>query len=283
MTVAPLSDRLFMILRELPEYFSTAYKLRFRNADSKLNTTIFVIFKRCVLLIYELISYRPTLENFQRNSVRLDLDFAALNETIKDNDKPICAYFVSSEDSNGAILGDPVYYYHHYKINNFQKQYAVAAKVVRSMLELFDSLKTLKERYPNREIKVVDIVSHGAPEILGIGRFGYPSEAVVSHGFKECAKDATIILDACSSGKGANSIAQKIAENNPGKTVLAPGAPLFFSKPIIKVQEQKATIEHLVHGFAIIDAYTAKKFHVDLTFIPKPSYRKIQFRVLASS
>lgn len=265
---APLYDRLFMILRELPDYLSTARALRFTEVHENEN-----VFRKCyrffnehIQLIKEIFSYRPNHyepDPFASNIRKLDADFEKNNQLIGRETKPICAYFVSSHDENGAILGDHLYYYHHYKMKNFAKHYSVAAKVIRTSDEMFQFLRQLKEQNPNREIKVVDLVCHGDPSTLAVkkvnGQF-YKKSDLKEDEFKHCARDAAIILDACSVGKGNMSIANEIAKKNPGKRVIAPGASLFFSKPIISKQNGQSFVEHVVHGFAIFNAYTSRQF-----------------------
>ena len=124
---------------------------------------------------------------------------------------------------------------------------------------MFRILNRLKLKHPGQEIKVVDIVSHG-----GRGEIKFPKSYTRSsaHGndFSSCAKDAAIILDACSTGRGTKSIADKIARSNPGKTVFAPGRTLYTSKPVFKKKAKQIKVEHVVHGFAIGNAFTCKKF-----------------------
>lgn len=116
---------------------------------------------------------------FKRNIKRLDLDFDKLNNQLTQTKREICAYFVSSKDHNGAILGDHVYYYHHYKIGRLEKHFDVSAKVVRTTEEMFKHLNDLKATYPDRPIKVVDIVAHSSPESIS----GTPEVTYVTHGF----------------------------------------------------------------------------------------------------
>ncbi|MEI8366602.1 MAG: hypothetical protein WCF65_09330, partial [Parachlamydiaceae bacterium] len=212
-------------------------------------------------------NFLRTYAMFERNVQRLDADFDRLNSELDKTKRAICAYFVSSEDVNGAILGDHLYYYHNYKIDKFRNHYDVSAKVVRSTKEMFDHLNHLKVTYPDRPIKVVDIVAHGSPECILINYHSpeetveaYQRQHVGDNEFSACAPDAAIILDACSTGIGSGSIAQVIAEKNPGKKVFAPGASLFFSKPIFSKQGNTTTITHVTHGFAVVNAYTSREF-----------------------
>lgn len=228
-STAPLSSSLFMMERELPSYLSTAYSLTYndktenqgKNTLEKICTTI----KNYFSLIRNLIHYRPRESDFTEVAECLDDNFQKINEKISKNNKPICAYFVSSYDENGAILGKQLYYYHHYKIRNFEKDYAVAAKVVHTQAEMKEFLKELKTKYPDREIKVVDIVAHGFKSTIAIYN---PSKESEKEGFitpsnmqnvefNDCARDATIILDACSTGTGHHNIADEIARKNPVK------------------------------------------------------------------
>lgn len=267
---APLSSRLFMIVRELPSYLSTAYSLRFK--DIKPESGIFAQMKgkigRYKELVQEVLYMRASQAIFARNVQRLDADFDRLNIELDKTKRAICAYFVSSKDSNGAILGDHLYYYHHYKIDKFRKHFDVSAKLVRSTKEMFEHLNYLKATYPDRPIKVVDIVAHGSPESIVIKHHSeekvgtFERQHVGDGEFSACASDAAIILDACSTGAGSNSIAQLIAEKNPGKKVFAPGAPLFFSKPVFKKLGQTTIVDHVTHGFAVVNAYTSREFQV---------------------
>jgi hypothetical protein len=278
---APLSSSLFMMEREMPSYLSTAHSIRYpseseQSSIAKTWNTIQSYFS----LIKELITYRPRASDFKTNILKLNADFQKINQKIAQNDKPICAYFVSTSDHNGAILGDQLYYYHHYKIQNFEQHYAVAPKMVTTQAEIKDFLRGLKERYPNRQIKVVDIVSHGYKSILGVSPSASNPKGNVDPSnlqerlFEHCAEDATIILDACSTGEGNHNIADEIARSNPKKTVLAPGHSLYFSKPVISTENGSPKIDHVVHGFALVNAYSFKKFRHDATKCSQPLYTK---------
>ena len=264
---APLSSRLFMIPIELPSYLSTAYALRFKEVDNQGNfiQRIVQVVRQTWQLIHELLNFKPNLLTFRHNAEKLETDFQSLNEKVKDSNKPICAYFVSSTDHNGSILGNHLYYYHHYKIRKFERHYAVVAKVVKTTEEMFQFLHQVKEEYKDRPIKVVDIVAHGDNKSISItkethtGRC-YSNVHVQENEFRDCAPDAAIILDACSVGQGNKSIAETIAQKNPGKKVFAPGTSLFFSKPIIYEKDRQPSLEHVVHGFAIVRAYTSRTF-----------------------
>lgn len=277
MTPAPLSSRLFMIVRELPSYLSTAYSLRYKDVTPE--ATLFAQMKgkigRYQQLIQEVLQMGGNQAIFERNRQRLDIDFDQLNSELDETKRDICAYFVSSRDSNGAILGNHLYYYHHYKIDKFKNHYDVSAKVVRSTKEIFEHLNHLKAKYPDRPIRVVDIVAHGSPECIVINYHSSEETADVlqrhhigDNEFSPCAPNAAIILDACSTGSGNNSIARVIAEKNPGKKVFAPAASLFFSKPIFKQQGNIAIVDHVTHGFAVVSAYTSRVFQVVRPLIP---------------
>lgn len=266
---APLSSRLFMIPRELPSYLSTAYSLRFKNI--KPEHGFFARMKgkisRYQQLIKEINQMQGTQAIFDRNIRRLDTDFEKLNKELDKTKRAVCAYFVSSKDHNGAILGDHLYYYHHYKINKFKKHFDVSAKVVRNTKEMFDHLKHLKATYPNRPIKVIDIVAHGDPKSIVIDHVNsdktiecYEPKHIGKNEFSTYAPGADLIFDACSTGIGTDSIAEVIAKNNPGIKVFAPGSTLFFSKPIFKTKGNNTTVSDVTHGFALVNAYTSRKF-----------------------
>ncbi len=127
-------------------------------------------------------------------------------------------------------------------------------------------MNQLKQQFPDKPIKVVDIVAHGSSDSLNIKVLSeqhdlqYDKDQVGVNEFQDCAADATIILDACSTGSSEDSIARKIAMNNPGKKVFAPAVPLYFSKPIFTESNNEVEISNVVHGFAIFNGNTSKKF-----------------------
>jgi len=263
--MASLSNTLLMIPRELPSYLTVAYSLRYADIANKGNciSRVFNIVQRAFSLIKELIFYRPSLFDFQRNAEKLHRDFADINQSIATNDKPICVYFVSAHDHNGAILGNHLYYYHHYKIQGLQKHFAVAPKLVSSQAEMKAFMETIKQQYPQREIQFVDVVSHGGKSSLSIRAQGKPAitaEQLRDDLFDGCAPDATILLDACITGLGDRNIADEIARKTPGRTVLAPGPAMFFSKPVVQTKNNVPRVVSAVHGFAIFNAYTCKSF-----------------------
>jgi len=263
---APLSSRLLFLPRELPKYIASAYKTKFEAQEKKENIIIRLSLKvyRFFLLIKELLIaiLRPTSRNEIRSNIkRLKTDFDRVNERLKKDtsQKDLCVYFVGSHDNpSGAILGNHLYYYHHYKIKEFEKHYSVAAKVIQNSKEIFAFLNHLKAKYPNRKIKVVDIVSHGSPSCLFLGSSKYRINDVKYNQFNACDKDADIILDACSTAKGAHNLAETIARENPQKNVFGCSSGLFFSKPLINKITKK--VENVIHGFALLKAYTSKKY-----------------------
>jgi|GEM_PF-2151812 len=297
---APLSSRLFMIPRAIPSYLLTAYAVRYKDVlpEKGVLARTSAITSRCVQLCREMwkadrqltfragdkrldaeltqewqfiigaIDRADRQSTFCANTERLDADFDELNRDLEKTNRAICVYFVGSLDSNGAILGDRQYYYHHYKIKRFQSCFDVSAKVVRSTAEIFNHLNDLKATYPDRPIQVVDIASHGNSDNIDIkvskeqrAPF-YSRNSVGTNEFSACSSDAAIILDACLTGAGDNNIAERIAECNPGKRVFAPATPLFFSKPLFKVKQGVAEVDHVTYGPAIVNAYTARKFQV---------------------
>ncbi len=267
METAPLIHSAFMMPRELCSYFSTAYSLRYPEyVEPSLNLAqrVVAVFQRVKVLLEELLySY---FTSFEKLLVIQDLrqDFAALSQKLPESEKPICAYFISSKDHNGALLSRRVYYYHHYKLQQYEQHYALSAKVIESVQEMFDHLIELKREYPTRNILLVDLVCHGSPQSLslsGEGKDRWDLEDLQNNQFHMCHENATIILDACSSGSGTNSFGSRLASMNAGKTVFAPQFQLFFSKPIIFSSNTIfPTIEYVVHGFSLAIAYTCARF-----------------------
>ena len=201
------TSRILMLPRELLfSYLPVAYSKRFKPhpPESSLANKISTIFQNYLILIRELITHRVTPGEFAKNATQLAKDFEQITPSV-DSSKPICVYFVSSQDTNGAILGTHLYYYHHYKIQKFQQDFDVSAKVVFEDGEIEQHLKTLQSQHPGRQIRVVDIVAHGDSYSIKI-----PDTQTFTKngGFSPCAKDAVIILDACSTGKGKNSISK---------------------------------------------------------------------------
>lgn len=263
--MASISNTLLMIPRELPSYLKVAYALRYANEPTAGSgiTRICCVVQRIFSLINELIQYRPTQMHFQANREKLGQDFTAINQTIGDNQKPICVYFVSNHDNNGAILGNHLYYYHHYKIQGLQKHFAVAPKLVSSQDEMKNFMKAIRQQYLEREIRFVDVVSHGAKsslKICDLSNSPITAEQLRDDLFSDCAPDATILLDACATGLGDRNIADEIARKTPGRKVLAPGPLMYFSKPVIQIRENIPSVVSAVHGFAVFNAYVCKSF-----------------------
>lgn len=264
--MATLVDSFLLIPRELPRYFYVAYSIRYANHENEGN--YFSRFKniahRAFLLIKELWYYRPIQDHFDKNRVRLTTDFDVMTKALANSQKPICVYFVSNHDHNGAILGDHLYYYHHYKIRGLENHFAVAPKLVSTQEEMKAFMKEIKVKYPERHIQVVDAVTHGSKSALYIHspqkKTPITPELLKDDLFEECAPDATIILDACLTGLGDKNIADEIARKTPGRTVFAAGPSLYFSKPVITTGAEGPKVVGLVHGFAVFNAYSAKSF-----------------------
>lgn len=263
--MATLSNTLLMIPRELPSYLKVAYSLRYPDKPNVGHCFARnrLVLQRTLALIKEVLRHRPTKQDFQTNREKLQRDFEAIKHRISENKKPLCVYFVSSHDESGAILGNQLYYYHHYKIRKLQKHFAVAPKLVSSQDEMKNFMTSVKDRYAGRQIKFVDIVSHGSKSFLSIQAADQPTmspEHLRDDLFSDCATDATIFLDACNTGLGDKNIADEIARKTPGRKILAPGPTMFFSKPVIRVQKKEPRVVSAVHGRAIFNAYVCKSF-----------------------
>ena len=144
-----------------------------------------------------------------------------------------------------------------------QRHFAVAPKLVSSQDEMKDFMTSVREKYAGREIKFVDVVTHGGKSSLEIHALGQPSitaERLRDDLFSDCAPDATILLDACITGLGDKNIADEIARKTPGRKILAPGPSMYFSKPVIQVKGNEPRVVSAVHGFAIFNAYECKSF-----------------------
>lgn len=255
-----------MIPRELPNYLNVACSLYYTNEPESQNSVVRICcaVQRIFSIIKMLIFCRETQLSLSLNRFSLTQEFNELNQGIAGNQKPICIYFVSNYDNTGAILGKALRFYHHYKIKNLQKHFSVAAQVVSSQDDMKTFMKDIKQLYPQKEIKFIDIVSHGGKSSLKIcsaqGEQGITAEELREDLFSDSASDATILLDACLTGLGDRNIADEIARKTPGRTVLAPGPSMYFSKPVIQTCDGIPRIVSVVHGFAIFNAYTCKSF-----------------------
>lgn len=256
---------LLLLPRELPSYLRVAYSLRYAGEPPEGNqfTRVYHTTKKVFSLIKEILFYRPSFIDFQENREKLQKDFKEITSTLTRNTKPICIYFVSANDHNGAILGNHLYYYHHYKIQNLQKYFSVAPKLVSSQDEMKAFMREIKELYPEKEIQFVDIVSHGSKSGLLIHpqyRKLLTPDELRDDLFEDVSLKGTILLDACITGLGDRNIADEIARKTPGRTILAPGPSMFFSKPVVQIKNHLPKVVSAVHGFAIFRAYTCKVF-----------------------
>ncbi|NDE82032.1 MAG: hypothetical protein EB051_00225 [Chlamydiia bacterium] len=262
-----LSNNLFMIPREIPAYLRVAYSLRYKDEPNSGNcpTRIAHVVQRTFSLIKEVITqggdFKGTL---LRNKEKLQRDFEVINQTVSGSQKPLCIYLVSGFDDSGAVLGNHVYYYHHYKIQGLQQHFSVAPKVVCSQDEMKEFMSCTRAQYPGREIKFVDIVTHGSKSSLAIqkddGQDSITPNILKEDLFADCADDATILLDACITGLGNRNIADEIARKTPGRKILAAGPSMFFSKPVIDLSGNEPRVVSAVHGPAIFYPYECKSF-----------------------
>lgn len=246
-----LESNFLMVVREMPFYLLAAYEVRYKEEqnDGFIVIRVVEVAKRTFQLLFEIIIYIPNDTSFKFNAQRLDQEFRELSD---DETKPLMVYFVSGHDSNGAILGDPVRYYHHYKIRQYGAHFSVTARVVESGDEIFQVLSALQAENPKRKIAAVNIVAHGNRFSIDL-----PSSNGYTKPLPHLADHATIILDACSTGSGLNSFGETLARKNPGARVFAPESDLAFSKPIFR----DGKIESVLHGPSLLWAQASRSFH----------------------
>lgn len=256
---------LFVRQREMPSFLIHSYSLTGQSTSKGISS---IINRGSHLLqeTSETTKQKDLKENFKKNISKLEQCFANISEQTSTNEKPLCAYFVSSaKDSNGAILSKTAMYLHLFHIKKLLKHYAVEPKVIRSSKELFAHLKNLKAQYPDREIQVVSINCHGSKTHLEIdnpkSKTGtYNKSSVKRDQFLDCSSTAVIILKACETGRGGNSIAEKIAKKNPNKTVLAPEGNLIYTKYIISAKEGHPKIKSVMYTHGKHKASKLTKF-----------------------
>ena len=179
---------------------------------------------------------------YDLNAKLLSNHFEIMNREVEKTQRAICAYFVSAQDHNGAVLGPSRFWDSHMDcISRYQEHYDVSAKVVKTTREIFDHLKELKKSYPSRPIQAVIIRSHGSPSSLGVScseKAKFTLEDVEENQFAPCAPDAAIIFSGCSMGKGEGSIAELIATKNQGKSIFAnEESTLGYPHPSFKMGE----------------------------------------------
>lgn len=236
-----------MLPRALPSYLSVAYSFKFEKEPSK-NT--FTKISRYFQILKEVFFYHPNPVSFRDDKCRLTTYFDNINKETTEQEpsrRPLCVYFVSSNDHNGGMFGEPKLYCHIHQIKEIKKHFDVVAYVVDSEEQMFEKLQELKTA--NRDIKVVNINAHGDQSSVVLERdwLGTTSDA-----FKNCSEDAVIILNSCSTGKGKHSIAEKIALNNPGKTVFAPKHTFIYSQLVFVKQK----IDHVIYKSCLWNLFT---------------------------
>lgn len=230
------------------------------------------IFIQSARLYDELAFTEYSDELIWRNAARLNNEFTLIRATPNGGTKPLCVYVVFPYDSNGAILGNFATSFHLYKIENYKNTHTVAPFLASSAEELFKILKTVKENYENNQIQIVDIHCHGTPQCLNLP-LAIPEiieddpplftvESLKENQFENCVENANIILNACSTGYGPDSLGEVLAKKNPRKTIFAPQGDLFCSKPIISIDRLNNSpfVEQVLHGPARLIAHRAKKF-----------------------
>jgi len=232
---------------------------------SRIPAIVAHLVQRTFSLIKEVVTqgcnFQATLST---NQEKLQRDFEVINQTVSGSQKPLCIYFVTGFDDSGAVLSNHVYYDHHYKIQGLQQHFAVAPKVVSSQHEMKELMRVILQQSPRREIKFVDVVTHGSKSCLSIKKNDEQKcitpDILKDDLFADCADDATILLNACITGLGDRNIANEIPKKTPGRTILAPGTAMFFSKPVIELSGKEPKVVSAVHGPAIFYAYECNFF-----------------------
>lgn len=253
-----IASRVLVPFRKVIEIGAAGYRAKFNDHTKKesLPMRILLFAPRVIIICADmtLFSRQSSLaKNLNKRVRQIESDFEKVNRKPLRKDKPLCTYFVSSHDHNGALLSKMARYEHLANIRRLRKHYDVNAKVVQSTSGLFGHLAQLKAKYQNKNIQCVYINAHGDSKSLSLPNFFSFHRLDSNNGFRYCSEDATIILNACSVSKGEGSIAERIAKSNAGKTVIGPNQNSCGGDAIF---DRKGKIqEFLFLGEGIIDLF----------------------------
>lgn len=134
------------------------------------------------------------------------------------SDQKHAAYFVSSHDHNGAMLGTDAMLNHFYEIKNLQEHgYVVHPYVVDNFFQI---------SYRSDKADLIVINAHGDPSYIWMDYFTIDANLT----FNALKNRVDIVLNSCSTGSGIEtSIAAKIAKDNPGANVFGATEMVWLS------------------------------------------------------
>lgn len=250
----------FLIPRSFGSLVKATYSWHYANKQynglwviAKLQKA-FDIFKSVFIFLGSLFSGNDDINRYKLNQ-KFEEIRRKNSSNLNQSNKPICAYFVSKQDDNGAVItGDVLKYYHLHKILNLSEHYIVHPYVINTSADIQRHMTTLEN------VSLINIVAHGDRDMVCID----DSMTLTDTPFANLANNAEIILDACSVAAGTNSYAHKIASANRNRnvTVFGPSNYLFFSKPVIEVKEDGPHVSGVDHGFCIITPYKMCSFRI---------------------
>lgn len=162
-----------------------------------------------IKIAFDFISVDQKNQLFNNNKNILQEKFSEIRADNKVSDQKIAAYFVSSHDHNGFLLGTAATLNHFQEIKNLQTHgYTVYPHVVDNFFQIYYRLP--------EAVNLVYITAHGDPDSLDIEYFHIYSNLTLPN----LGKEADIVLYSCSTGVGLeSSIASKMAKDNPGANV----------------------------------------------------------------
>jgi phage gpG-like protein len=208
-------DMYKLLINKIPDLLETSYQLNHPNDNQD---SWFKSFKKFSLFLshsYELIrtvaGIMPEEEKnilFSKNKALIQKEFANIAVSNNDSGQKHAAYFVSSYDHNGAMLGTVAMLNHFHEIKNLQEYgYTVYPMVVDNFFQI---------SYRSEKAELVVINAHGDPSYIWMDHFTVDLNLT----FNTLKKGADIVLISCSTASGLeSSIAAKIAKDNLGSNV----------------------------------------------------------------
>ena len=158
---------------------------------------------------------------------------------VESDSRPIALILLSNHDDSYALLGDGAIYCFLMRMRELSQYFKCIARVVDSF-DVNAEIAEIQRKYPNREIRHVDIISHGYDGELCTPIYG-------SH-IKGLAKGGSIQVDACSINIGHHNFAQRMSKNTPEIHVYAAKTDVVFSQLMVEERENGPWISAVIYG-----------------------------------
>ena len=191
--------------------------------------------------LYEQAFIMPSKQHYKHSEEKSPIIEAMFNQVIQNNfdnngaNQKIAAYFVSIYDHSGVYFSEVAIANHLYEIKNLQTHgFTVYPYLVSSKAEV--ELTLIR-----KPADLLYINAHGSETSIELNKF------TIAENLKfDLKQNASIILNSCSTAKGIeNSLAEKVAKDNPGTQVFGALNSVLISNINFADKEDNSYIENV--------------------------------------